>query len=142
VLCWSGTQKNFPTSGRSQLSYLLTKRVIKHTVVIMQENHCCQLKKKSNNLLSKLIPNADESTGDRQSGFPRNSSMTDQILYRKYNGTVHKVFIALTKACVSVRREVLYIILTECGIHRKLYLHSIMSSHCCEYYGVFVSIAW
>jgi hypothetical protein len=37
-----------------------------------------------------------------------------------YNGTVHQLFINLKKACDSVRREVLYNILIEFGISRKL----------------------
>jgi hypothetical protein len=39
---------------------------------------------------------------------------------REYNGTVHKLFIDLKKAYDSVRREVLYNILIEFGILRKL----------------------
>jgi hypothetical protein len=44
------------------------------------------------------------------------------MLERKweYNGTVHQLFIDFEKACVSVRREVLYSILIEFGIPRKL----------------------
>jgi hypothetical protein len=37
-----------------------------------------------------------------------------------YNGTVHYLFIDFKKAYDSVRREVLYNILTEFGIPRKL----------------------
>jgi hypothetical protein len=45
-----------------------------------------------------------------------------QILEKKweYNGTVHQLFIDFNKAYVSVRREVLYNILIEFGIPRKL----------------------
>jgi hypothetical protein len=54
--------------------------------------------------------------------------MTDQIFYKcqipekkwKYNGTVHQLFIDFMQAYDSVRREVLYSILIECGICRKL----------------------
>jgi hypothetical protein len=54
--------------------------------------------------------------------------MTDQILYIckilekkwEYNGTVHQLFIDFKKASESVMREVLYNILTESGIPRKL----------------------
>jgi hypothetical protein len=54
--------------------------------------------------------------------------MTDQIFYicqilekkLEYNGIVHQLFINLKKACDSVRREALYIILIEFGIPRKL----------------------
>jgi hypothetical protein len=37
-----------------------------------------------------------------------------------YNGTVHQIFTDFKKAYNSVRREVLYSILTEFGISRKL----------------------
>jgi hypothetical protein len=45
-----------------------------------------------------------------------------QILEKKweYNGTVHQLFIEFKKAYESVRREVLYSILIEFGIPRKL----------------------
>jgi hypothetical protein len=82
----------------------------------------------SNILLSRLIPYADEIIGDHQYGFRRNRSMTDQIFYIRqilekkweYNGTVHQLFIDLKKAYDSFRREVLYNILIEFGIPRKL----------------------
>jgi hypothetical protein len=38
----------------------------------------------------------------------------------EYNGTVHQLFIDFKKAYDSVRREVLYNILLEFGIHKKL----------------------
>jgi hypothetical protein len=82
----------------------------------------------SNILLSRLTSYADEIIGDNQCGFQHNSSMTDQIfciweiLQKKweYNGTVHQLFIDFKKSYYSVRREVLYNILVECGIPRKL----------------------
>jgi hypothetical protein len=45
-----------------------------------------------------------------------------QILEKKweYNGTVHQLFIDFRKACDSVKREVLYNILLEFGIPKKL----------------------
>jgi hypothetical protein len=54
--------------------------------------------------------------------------MTNQIFYIwqilekkwEYNGTVHQLFIDFKKTCDSVRREVLYNILIEFGIPRKL----------------------
>jgi hypothetical protein len=66
--------------------------------------------------------------GDHQCGFRRNRSTTDQIFYIRrilekkweYNGTVHQLFIDFKKAYYSVRREVLYNILIEFGIPRKL----------------------
>jgi hypothetical protein len=82
----------------------------------------------SNILLSRLIPYADEIIGDHQCGFRRNRSTIDQIFYIRqilekkweYNGTVHRLFIDFKKAYDSVTREVLYNILIEFGIPRKL----------------------
>jgi sorting nexin-29 len=75
-----------------------------------------------------LTPYADEIIGDHQCGLRRNRSTTDQIfcirqiLEKKweYNGTVHQLFIDFRKAYDSVRKEVLYTILIEFGIPRKL----------------------
>jgi hypothetical protein len=39
---------------------------------------------------------------------------------REYNGTVHQLFIDFKETCTSVRREVLYNILMESGISRKI----------------------
>jgi hypothetical protein len=82
----------------------------------------------SNILLSRLIPYAEEITGDHQCGFRRNRSTNDhmfcirQILEKKweYNEAVHQLFIDFKKAYDSVSREVLYNILIEFGIPRKL----------------------
>jgi sorting nexin-29 len=82
----------------------------------------------SNILLASLTPYADEIIGYHQCGFWRNRSTTDQIFYIwqilekkwEYNGTVHQLFIDFKKAYDLVRREVLYSILLEFGIRRKL----------------------
>jgi hypothetical protein len=82
----------------------------------------------SNILLARLIPYADEIIGDHQCGFQHNRSTTDQIFYIrqilekkcKYNGTVHQLFIDFKKAYESVSREVLYNILLEFGVPRKV----------------------
>jgi len=66
--------------------------------------------------------------GDHQCGFRRNRSTTDhtfcirQILEKKWehNEAVHQLFIDFKKAYDSVRREVLYNILIEFGIPKKL----------------------
>jgi hypothetical protein len=82
----------------------------------------------SNILLSRLIPYAEEVIRDHQCGFRRNRSTIDhlfcirQILEKKweYNESVHQLFIDFTKAYDSVRREVLYNILIEFWIPKKL----------------------
>jgi hypothetical protein len=82
----------------------------------------------SNILLARLTPHADEIIGDHQCWFRRNRSTTDQIFYIRqilekkweFHGTVHQLFIDFKKAYDSVRREVLYNILIEFGIPRKL----------------------
>jgi len=79
-------------------------------------------------LLSRLIPYAKEIIGDHQCGFRRNSSTINhifcirQILEKKweYGEQVHQLFIDFKKAYDSVRREVLYKILIEFRIPRKL----------------------
>jgi hypothetical protein len=81
----------------------------------------------SNILLARPTPYADEIVGDHQCGFWHNR-LTDQIFYIRqilekkweYNGMVHQLFIDFKKAYDSVRREVLYSILIEFGIPRKL----------------------
>jgi len=82
----------------------------------------------SNILLSRLIPYAKEIIGDHHCGFRRNRSTIDHIfcihhtLEKKweYNEEVHQIFVDFKKAYVSVRREVLYKILIEFGVPRKL----------------------
>ena len=82
----------------------------------------------SNILFSRLIPYAEEVIGDHQCGFRRNRSTTDhifcirQILEKKweYNEAVHQLFIDFKKAYDSVRREVMYNILIEFGVPKKL----------------------
>jgi hypothetical protein len=79
-------------------------------------------------LLAKLTPCAEEITGYHQCGFWHNRSTTDQIFYIRqilekkweYNGTVHQLFMDFKKAYDSVRKEVLYSILIQFGIPRKL----------------------
>jgi hypothetical protein len=69
-----------------------------------------------------------EIIGDHQCGFHRNRSTIDQIFYIRqilekkweYNGTVHQLFIDFKKAYDSIKREVLYSILVEFGIPKKL----------------------
>ncbi|KAJ4444213.1 hypothetical protein ANN_06004 [Periplaneta americana] len=78
----------------------------------------------SNIILRRLTPYVDEIIGDHQCGFRRNRSTIDQIfcirqiLEKKweYKGTVHQLFIDFK----NVKREVLYNILIEFGIPKKL----------------------
>jgi hypothetical protein len=73
------------------------------------------------------ILNKQSQTADHQCGVPHDRS-TDhifcihQILERKreYSGTKHQLFIDFKKAYDSLRREVLYNILSEFRIPRKL----------------------
>jgi hypothetical protein len=72
--------------------------------------------------------NVNEVIGDHQCGFCRNISTTDRIFYIRqiletkweYIGTVHQLFIDFEKAYDSIKREVLYNILLEFGIPKKL----------------------
>jgi sorting nexin-29 len=78
--------------------------------------------------MARLTPYVNEIIGDHQCGFHRNRSTMDQIFYIQqilekqweYNGTVHQLFIDFKKAYDSVKREVLYSILLEFGIPKKL----------------------
>jgi hypothetical protein len=80
------------------------------------------------NIVSRLIPYIDEIIGDHQCGFQHNKSTTNQIFFVhqmleekwEYNETVHQLFIDSEKGYDSIRREVLYNILTELGIPIKL----------------------
>jgi hypothetical protein len=92
-------------------------------------------------LLARLTPYADEISGDHQCGFWCNRSTTDQIFYIwqilekkwEYNGIVPQLFIDFKKAYDSVRRKVLYNILTGFGIPRKLVglIQMCLNETCC-----------
>ncbi|KAJ4440904.1 hypothetical protein ANN_10751 [Periplaneta americana] len=80
------------------------------------------------NYIRRLTPYVDEIIGDHHCGFRRNRSTIDQIFCIRqimekkweYKGTVHQLFIDFKKAHDSVKREVLYDILIEFGIPKKL----------------------
>jgi hypothetical protein len=78
-------------------------------------------------LLARLTTYVNEVIGDHQCGFHRNRSTTHQIFYIQqiekkweYNGKVHQLFIDFKTAYDSVKREVLYNILLEFGVPKKL----------------------
>jgi hypothetical protein len=83
----------------------------------------------SNIHLARLTPHVNEIIWSHQHEFCRNRSTTNQIFYIhqilekkcEYNGTVHQLFIDFKKAYDSVKREVLYNILLEFGIPKKLF---------------------
>jgi hypothetical protein len=87
-----------------------------------------KFKNLSSILLCRLTVYAEEIFGDYQCGFRHNWTITDhtfcilQIIEEKweYNKAVNQLFIDLKKAYGSVRREVLYSILIQFGIHKKL----------------------
>jgi hypothetical protein len=82
----------------------------------------------SNILLAELTPYVNEVIRDHQCGFRRSRSTTDQIFYIRqilekkweYNGTVHQLFIDFKKAYDSVKREVIYNILLDFDVPKKL----------------------
>jgi hypothetical protein len=82
----------------------------------------------TNIILARLTPYMNEIIGDHQCGFRRNVSTMDQILYIRqilekkweYNGTVQQLFIDFKKAYDSINREILYNILLEFGIPKKV----------------------
>jgi hypothetical protein len=81
-----------------------------------------------NILLAKLTSCVNEIIGDHQCGFRRNRSTTDQTFYIRqilkkkweHNGIVHQLFIDFKKTHDSVKREVLYNIMLETCIPKKL----------------------
>jgi hypothetical protein len=81
-----------------------------------------------NILLARLTPYVNEVIGDRQCGFYHNIYYRSDFLHSAdtrekwgYNGMVHQLFIYFKKAYDSVKREVIYNILLEFGIPKKLF---------------------
>jgi sorting nexin-29 len=82
----------------------------------------------SNILLARLTPYVSEIIGDHQCGFCHNRATMDHIFYIQqvlekkweYNGMVHQLFIDFKRSYDSIKREVLYNILLEFGIPKKL----------------------
>jgi hypothetical protein len=124
-----GIRRNCHRGGRNIFLYQFIKRVIRHC------NKCRGISLSSTAykmlpsiLLSRLIPYVNEIIGDHQRWFRCNRSTVDQIFYIRqilekkweYNGTVHQLFIDFKKAYESFKREVLYNILLEFLITKKL----------------------
>ena len=101
--------------------YLSIRRVIKQTSNYKGISLLPTTYKILSNIMSRLVPYAEEIIGDHQYGFRRNRSTTDhysafvKCLRKKweYNEVVHQLSIDFKKADISVRREVLYNILIE-----------------------------
>jgi hypothetical protein len=81
----------------------------------------------SNALLSRLTPYAQRFTGDHENGFRHKSNTDHTFCIRhmletecQYNETACPQFLGFWKASDSVRREVLYNIVTEFGLPVKL----------------------
>jgi hypothetical protein len=82
----------------------------------------------SNILLARLTPYFNEIIRDHLCGFHHNRSTMDQIFYIRqileekweYNGTVWQLLIDFKEAYDSVKRQVLYSILLEFGMSKKL----------------------
>jgi hypothetical protein len=104
--------------------------VIRLIVIIIEESPSYQLPTEflSCILLARLTPYVIEITGDHKCRFHLNRSISIQIFYIhqilekkcEYNGTVQQLFIHFKKAYDSIRREVLYNILLEFGIPKRL----------------------
>jgi hypothetical protein len=95
--------------------------------VIIEAYHFCQ-SILSNILLPRLTPYAEEIIGYLPCGSRRNRSTMDhtfcicQVLWKEWdcNEAVYQLFIDFKKACVSVRRKILYNIVIEFRIPMKL----------------------
>jgi hypothetical protein len=118
-----GIRKNCLISGRSLFLYQFTRRAIKLTVVIIVGYHCLSTSYKilSSILLSRLSPYVDAIIGDHHCGFQYNRSTAEHIFFFihqilekdwEYNEAVHKLFRHFKRAYDSVRRDVLYNILS------------------------------
>jgi hypothetical protein len=75
----------------------------------------------SNILLARLTPYVNEIIGDHHCPMDQ-TFYIQQILEKKweYNGMEHQLLIDFKKFCVSIKREILYNILLEFGMPKKL----------------------
>ena len=120
--CWG--------SAKNQSLFLCIRKVTTQTEVIIEAYHFWSTTYKilSSILPLRSIPYAEDITGDHQCGIRHNRSTTDHIFCIQqlpdkkweYNEAMHQLVIDFKKAYDSVRREVLYNILIECGIPLKL----------------------
>jgi hypothetical protein len=122
-----GIRRNFHSSGRN-LSVPSHKNGDKTNNYRGISLLSAAYKTLSDILLARLTPYTNIIIGDHQCGFRRNRSPMAHIFYIrkileknwKYNGTVHQLFTHFKMAYDSVKREVLYNILIEFGIPKKL----------------------
>jgi hypothetical protein len=120
-----GLRRNCHSSERNLLLYQFIKRVIRHCNNYRGISLSTAYKILSNIPLARLTPYVNEIIGEYQFGFRRNIYYRSDFLHsadtrekREYNGTVHQLFIDFKND--SVKREVLYNILLEFGIPKKL----------------------
>jgi len=118
--------------------YLFTERVIKLTVVIIEECHCYHLHTKlSKSLLSGLTLYVEEIIGDHRCVFLRNRSTNDQLFCIRHvvGGKWNYIWADYEcQAFDSVAREVLlHNILIEFGVPMELiWLMKTFNWTCCK----------
>jgi hypothetical protein len=123
-----GISRNCHSNGRNLLLYQFIRRKTDCNNYGGISLLSADYKLLPNILLARLNPYVSEIIGDHQCGCHHNRSTTNQIFFIhhilektwKYNGTVHQLFIDFNRVYESVKREVLYNILLEFGIPKKL----------------------
>jgi hypothetical protein len=124
-----GIRRNCHSNGRNLILYRLKKLLVKLILIIIVKSPSYKMPNILHNFLpARLTPKVNEFIQGYVCGFRCNRSATDQILYIRqileekweYNGAVHQLFIDFKKACKSIKGEVLYNILLELGITKKI----------------------